>query len=267
MRGASVDVKVCAMVDVQDRDATVAAIRDVRRRFERGAPPPRAAVELLRQLHQRLADSGPFELGHRWLRALEICQQALERAESGSSRRAARQVRWALAALEAFFANSRWSWMWRSDPAHETVPMVIYAPLLIPLVILILALNVPISWLADRRAGVLADLDAAARSLELRDRVLLAARCAGQPSRERRMMVATDRGIVVARAENTRVRVERDIPYRALIAKKASERNVTIFATDRSSSYTVSSADLVKILQLRAPEALRDDVDALPAAT
>jgi hypothetical protein len=56
-----------------------------------GASGPAVAVELLGQLHERLADSGPLEFRASWAKAVEICGEALERARSDSSPRAARR--------------------------------------------------------------------------------------------------------------------------------------------------------------------------------
>ena len=253
------------MVDVRDRDDTVAAIRRVRRRFERGAPPPLAAVELLEELRAGLADSGPFEVGGKWTgndghwtRALEICQAAIDRAESGSSRR----VRSALAALEAFFADSWW-WRWRSDSTFNNAMLVLWAPLTMPLLVfltLVFRLMRAEARMA-RRAGVLADPASAAVSLELPDRLLLAI------ASDRRLIVATDRGIVIATGDARGLRVVWQVPYREVVAKKTSHGSVTIVAPDRSSSYPVTDADLLMILQLRAPEALSDDIVLPPAVT
>lgn len=257
LRPTPVDVKVRVTVDVRDWDATVAAIRETRRRFEKGAPPPRAAVELLSQLYDQLADSGPLELGHRWgdgawALALEICQQAHQCAESGCSPKAARRVRSALATLEAFFADSRWwLWWWRSGSTVDKAMHMIYAPLTIPLLIVLWPLLALGGKGGARRRNVLSDPGSAAVSLELRGRLLFAA------ATDDRLIVTTDRGIVIARRETTGLRVECEISFRALIAKKTSDTNhLTVFTTDRSSSYAVDSADLVKILQLRAPDAL-----------
>jgi hypothetical protein len=264
-------VKVRVMVDIRDREATVAAIREAQQQFEKDAPPPAAAVELLGQLHEQLGDSGPFEFegpseaipafrANRWGSALEISGKALERAESDSSPRAARRVRSSLAALEVFFENGpRWRWTWRSTPK---VAIVILAPVLLPLLAVVLLFGWPYEELQRRRSGVLRDPHSAAVELELRDRLLFAKTTVDR----RRLIVATDRGIVIAKPEDTRVRIECEIPYPKVRAKRTGEKgkHLAIRATDSSEKYTMffNRYELPKILQLRAPDAFRADPGA-----
>jgi hypothetical protein len=272
-------VKVRAMVDIRDREATVAAIREAQQRFEKDAPTPTVAVELLGQLHEQLGDSGPFEFGGPtarltgwqggWGLALAISGEALALAESDSSPHAARRVRSALAALEVFFANgSWWRWTWRTS-AHKVFLVIFVFPLLAlgaVLWVFLLPFLWPLGMLQRRRSGVLRDPRSAAVALELRDRLLFAKTTVDR----RRLIVATERGIVIAKPENTRVRIEREIPYpnvRAELSVAGSgmeaRQQLEIRATDNSEMYTMSfyRFDLPKILQLRAPEALSPGIN------
>ena len=51
------------MLDIRDRRTVLAALRDARRRFEKGAPPHVMVRDLLHELADALADSGRIELG------------------------------------------------------------------------------------------------------------------------------------------------------------------------------------------------------------
>jgi hypothetical protein len=96
---------VCA-VDLnllQDPATTAAALREARARFERGAPAPYAAADLLRRLAAQLAETGPAELGIEpgaWLSALRSAQRGTDALEDAGARQT-RQVRRAMRRLEA----------------------------------------------------------------------------------------------------------------------------------------------------------------------
>ncbi len=70
--------QTAVMLDIRDTDQVVAALRSARTGFEKGAPAPRAADDVLRYLTVALADSGPLELGmksERWLDAVASAER------------------------------------------------------------------------------------------------------------------------------------------------------------------------------------------------
>jgi hypothetical protein len=257
------DVKVRAMVDLQDREATVAAIREALQRFETDAPPPAVAVDLLRQLHEQLADSGPFEFGLRWRRAVEISGRELGRLESDVL-----SVRSALAALEVFFANgSGWRWWWLSASIEQKVLTGILAPFLLLCLLLWWLLFWPLIAL-QRRRSVLGDPRSAAVSPELRDRLLFATTCRSSRggSDRRRLIVATDRGIVIGKPEHTRVRIECEIPYPQVRKQRTGDRNslLAIRAPDNSEDYIVGFVSTMEAIVQQHTKSEREGKAAPP---
>lgn len=94
------------MVDVSDRGAIVAALRDAQRRFEKGAPVPRVAEELLRELADALANSGPSELGvtsEAWLAAVDAAALGIANTDAEPPSPTVRRAKRSLRKLDLFF--------------------------------------------------------------------------------------------------------------------------------------------------------------------
>jgi hypothetical protein len=101
------------MIDIRDREATIATLRAARRAFARGAPVPLAARELLRALVDGLADSGPLELdvtSARWLGAVRSAERGAAYATADRSRNTVRRAKRSLRRLELFFAGKQTWW-------------------------------------------------------------------------------------------------------------------------------------------------------------
>jgi hypothetical protein len=88
--------KLVDMVDVLDAKAMLARLHDAQRRFEKGAPVPLAARELLDELVDALADSGPLELQvspGAWLASIKSAQAGIRAADDGTSPKNARRAK------------------------------------------------------------------------------------------------------------------------------------------------------------------------------
>ena len=104
------------MIDVRRPEDVLDRIQHARRRFEKGGQVPNATRELIVELTDALADSGPLELGisaGRWLRTWKSLKGAAESARNG---RAEVQVREAIRGLRAALRTvqlAAWSRRWR----------------------------------------------------------------------------------------------------------------------------------------------------------
>ncbi|MGN6868665.1 MAG: hypothetical protein ACTHMY_09710 [Solirubrobacteraceae bacterium] len=98
------------MLDVRDRSSILAALRDAGRRFEKGAPPPLVVRDLLHELADALADSGPFELDVQsgaWLGAVAAANRGVASLGELSPSRASRQTGRSIRELQWFFARKQ----------------------------------------------------------------------------------------------------------------------------------------------------------------
>jgi hypothetical protein len=87
------------MMDLSDREAIAARLREAQRQFERGGPVPIMARDLLQELAHALADSGPREFDQ-WLDAVRCAERGLSSANAAASSRNARRVKRSLRQLE-----------------------------------------------------------------------------------------------------------------------------------------------------------------------
>jgi hypothetical protein len=94
-------------VDLGQPDRCVDRIEDMLRRFEPGAPPPVGARELLREVHDALAEGHPDGGLSRdqWEAARTIAVNALESLEDGSPEVQGREAEKALRGLRAIFKH------------------------------------------------------------------------------------------------------------------------------------------------------------------
>ena len=94
------------MIDIRDSKQVLAALLEAKRSFENGAPVPYEVRELLNELAEALADSGPFELdvlSSTWL-------DRIESAKRGAAAESVRATRRAIRELTQFFGGRDWTW-------------------------------------------------------------------------------------------------------------------------------------------------------------
>ncbi len=211
------------MIDIRDANAMVTRLRGAQLRFERGAPVPRPARELLNELGEALADSGPLELdvtADKWLKAVRAAARGVETGDANPSSKTVRRTQHSLRELELFFARKDPWWLNLIGSVCGIVG------LLIPVAIVVGSHDKlrALMWTAIVIGGLtlLGCLDeiyarrykpstrAASRWLNLPDRQLFAlvvsadsidrARPQGSPLYVHPVLLATDRRLVLARA-------------------------------------------------------------------
>ena len=104
------------MIDVRESDQAIARISDAHRRFEKGGGVPNATHELLVELHDALADSGPLELGippRQWLRAQERMSRAVKSFGDDRIEVQISDAERGLRAARRVFRLAEWSARWR----------------------------------------------------------------------------------------------------------------------------------------------------------
>ena len=267
------------MIDVRDGDALLGRLRQAERAFERGAPVPIAARELLDELADVLADSGPLELGvtaSRWLSSVESARQGAEAGhDAEQSRKAVRLAKKSIRELKPLFGghNLTWyDWLW--------LPWVVLVALLTLLCVLpILPLIVLISVVQKRH---LPSVRQVVSALEVEDRALFAHPVAasavnsGKRTRLRAyvrpVLVATKTHLLLAEAfselpvgtDQQHFSIAWELPYARI--QSFSSRTlgtgdtelVTMRAPRHDLAYKLPAQEgnaLIAILKRRAPEA------------
>ena len=286
------------MIDIRDRDVTVANLRDAQRRFERGAPVPVVARELLRELADALTDSGPLELdvtAEKWLKAVRSADRGAESADANPSPKTVRRAKRSLRELERFFARED---RWQNLMAWGRVIVI----LLIPVAIVVHSHDKlrALMWIAIVIGGLTLlgfliaiyerryepNVRAAATWLDLPDRQLFA-HVVSADSKDRLharstllyvrpVLIATDRRLVLARAARTapgstdrhEFEFGWEIPYSDITAFSSKTTGgegpkevVTVQSQTREIKYELELADgkaLAAILKHRAPEAFTE---------
>lgn len=100
------------MVDVLDAKPMFIRLRDAQGRFERGAPVPLAARELLDELVDALADSGPLELQvtpGAWLAGIKSAEAGIAAADDGTSPKSVRRAKRSIRGLKRFFGGKHFN--------------------------------------------------------------------------------------------------------------------------------------------------------------
>ena len=106
------------VIDVRDPERVLAAIEDASRRFEKGGRVPNATRQLLVELADALADSGPLELGisaRRWVRAVERARRAVESLRDDRVEVQVRDAKQGLGAARRALRLAAWSAGWRKQ--------------------------------------------------------------------------------------------------------------------------------------------------------
>jgi hypothetical protein len=243
------------MLDMRDRDVVVAKLCDAQRRFERGGPVPLVARELLHDLADALADSGPLELdvtAESWLNAVRAVDRGVSSADADPSTKTVRRAKRALRSLERFFGSKkelffagttgRWATLalarrWNAFPHPADLGCRVGRvarradAIWIGIVIGGLALLTGLIVIYHRRYRP--DVRAAAKWLRLSDRPLFANVVSEKTERAKGtllyvhpVLLATDHRLVLARAAHAaRVSSDRhefelawEIPYRDIAA-------------------------------------------------
>ena len=267
------------MIDVRDAKAMLARLRDVQRGFEKGGPVPHIARDLLSDLVDALADSGPLELSvspSEWLSSMTSAERGLAAADDPSSTKAVRRAQRSIRALRRFFGDGSWTWRdWLALPFL----LAFWAMMLIWVVPLI-ALCLLIEKASKRYHP---DVRKTVTWLDLSDRVLFAHPVKGtrfaasSPARVRLgayvhpVLVATDRRLILAApsselpvpSDRQRFSIAWEIPYPCLRSCSSKTVNsgenevVTIETLERTIAYKMPRAEsnaLMAILKRRAPE-------------
>ncbi len=270
------------MIDIRDANGMVARLRDVQRRFEKGAPVPHAARELLVELLDALADSGPIELGvtpTAWLDSIDWAERGITAADASPSPKTVRQTKRSIRELKAFFGQRDWIWSdWLVLPFVALFllsQLIFMGPVLLPVFVLI--------YVFERR--YIPNAREVAIGLELPERLLFAhavkrARSEAPSATRARLgayvhpvLIATDRRVVLAqpsserpfRSRQHRFAVGWEIPhpyiqsFSAHTTPKGEEVTVSIQTAEREVTQqmpgSVATA-LLDILKRRIPEGL-----------
>lgn len=159
------------VIDVRDSKAVLGRLRRAERAFERGAPVPIAARELLDELADALADSGPLELRAStscWLSGVDSARTGAEAAnDSEQPRKAVRHARKSIRELKALFGGHSMTWYgWLWVP---WVALVVGLTLIFVLPMLLLVTL--IDWVKRR---YLPSVRQVVSALEVEDRALFA---------------------------------------------------------------------------------------------
>jgi hypothetical protein len=274
--------RLVVMIDICDAATMVTRLREAERQFEKGAPVPHAASELLDELLDALADSGPLELHvtpEAWLGSIRSAERGIAAADDGSSPKSVRRAKRSIRELKRLFGAR--------DSAREVLlllPLVLLAILMLPLVLAVMLIErLTRRYVPDARK--------VATELGLPDRLLFAhavkaARSEVKSTARARsgayvhpVLVATDRRLVLAQSPievpvgsgQQRFAVGWEIPYCRIrsfatetIFRGDDEREVvTIQAAEREIIYKMPNGAgkaLAAILSRRAPEAVNGPV-------
>lgn len=275
------------MIEIRDTNAMVTRLRDAERRFEKGASVPHATRELLNELLDGLAESGPLELGvtpEAWLSSISSAELGIAAADDSLSAKAVRQSEQSIRELRRFFGGSDdLTWV-------DWIVLLVFLPFL-PMA-LFQAVCLSPFWLpavlikAFKRRHV-PDVREVATGLELPDRLLFAhAVKASRPEVGSALraklgayvppvLIATDQRLVLARPPSLLPRqpgqfaVAWDVPYSRIrsfssrtVAGGGSEV-VTVQTPEREITYKLplyEGTAMVAILKRRAAEAFPDSV-------
>lgn len=293
------------MIDIRDRDAVVARLRDAQRRFEKGGPVPHASGQLLGELADALAESGPLEMNvpsSSWLSAVRTAERGVANTDAEPSSKTVRRAKRSLRELELFFSGKD---TWRGK---LVLPGAIAILVVIPALIVVgshdklravlwtagvIAALCVLGFLWDRYEP---DVKRAATWLDLPDRQLFAHPVKASTSDVksfaraklgayvRPVLVATDRRLVLARPVNEipgqSDSSEFELAWQLLYSDITSfssksaggespDEIVTVRSPERQVSYKLDPADgkaLVAVLKRRAPEAFSESAAPAPAA-
>jgi len=159
------------VIDVRDGNAVLGGLRHAERAFERGAPVPSATRELLDELADALADSGPLQLGvtaSRWLSGIDSARQGAEAGHDAEpSRKAVRRTKKSIRELKPLFGRhclTWYDWLWLPWSVLVVVLILILALPILPLVML--------TGLVKKR--YVPNAREVVRALEVEDRALFA---------------------------------------------------------------------------------------------
>jgi hypothetical protein len=264
------------MVDVLDAKPMFIRLRDAQGRFERGAPVPLAARELLDELVDALADSGPLELQvtpEAWLASIKSAEAGIAAADDGTSPKSVRRAMRSIRELKRFFGGRHLTWY-----------DFLFLPVGLAVVIWVLPLVVVFVLIEKRYVP---DARKVAVGLEMPDRLLFAhavraARSEVQSAARARLgayvhpvLIATDRRVVLAQPPSERparfgqhrFAVGWEVAYRHIrsFSSKtiqrgdAEEESVSIQTSEREITYELPSSAgkaLAGILKRRIPKAL-----------
>jgi hypothetical protein len=268
------------MIDIRDKKQVLAALRQAKRRFEKGAPVPYEVRALLNELAEGLADSGPFELGvlsSTWLDSTDSANRGVAEESVRAARRAIRE-------LTHSFGGRDWS---RLDCVVMPFAFVLVLPTLmfaIPLVLVGLLIN----HFITRR--YLPDVRKVVTTLELPDRVLFAypVRTTGSlacsPLRARfgsyvhPVLVATDRRVLLAeppsdlpvQPDRQRFSITREVSYSRIRSAAIRVSCVTQVLAIDTDEYKISGDEakaLVAIITRHAPECQLSSPEIVPEYT
>ena len=263
------------MIDIRDSKQVLGALLEAKRSFENGAPVPYKVRELLNELAEALADSGPFELdvlSSTWL-------DRIESAKRGAAAESVRATRRAIRELTQFFGGRDWTWFDRFLMPFLLVLVLTMLPFAVPLGLVALLID---HFITQR---YLPHVRKVLTTLELPDRVLFAHVVgatrppACSPLRARfgayvhPVLVATDRRLLLAEPasdlpvhrDEQRFSTTWEIPYSRIrsAASRAScdSQIVTVNTDERISEYKLPSREgeaLVAVIthrcQLSGPE-------------
>jgi hypothetical protein len=271
------------MIDIRDKKQVLAALRQAKRSFEKGAPVPYEARELLDELAEALAGTGPFELGVsscRWLERIDWAKRGLAAANDHSSAKAVRRTRAAIHELTRSFGGMDWTWIERL-----MMPFVIVATLYTVICMLVFVPLIVLVILFRKR--YLPDVRKVVTTLELPDRVLFA-----QPVRATRVpacsprrarfgayvhpvLVATDRRVVLAeptsdlpaRRDRQRFSITWEASYsriRAIGTRVRCDSQIVAIDTDEYKMPRDEARALVAIITRHAPECQLSGPEIVP---
>jgi hypothetical protein len=267
------------VIDVRDGDAVLGRLRQAERAFERGAPVPSAARELLDELADVLADSGPLELGVTawlWLSGVESAREGSEAGhDAEQSRKAVRLAKKSIRELKPLFGGhclTWYDWLWLPWVVLVALPTLICVLPVLPLVLLI--------GLVKKR--YLPSVRQVASALELEDRALFAhpvSASAVNSARRTRLrafvhpvLVATKTHLLLAdpfselpvRPDQQHFSIAWELPYARIQSfssrtlRTGETELVTVTAPRYDLAYKLPAQEgraLIAILKRRAPEA------------
>jgi hypothetical protein len=285
------------MIDIRDRDGIVAGLRDAQRRSERGAPVPIAGRELLRELADALADTGPRELGvtsEKWLNAVRAAEVGVASADSARSSKMMRRTKRSIRELERFFSRKDT----RRRTFFTTISFVVAIGFSTAIVVgshdtlraagWIVAVIAALAVLVFLIGRYEPNVKQAVTWLDLPDRQLFAHSVKASPSElksfaraklgmyvhpvliatDRRLLLARPRDEVPGRPGSDKFGLAWEIPYRDIMTFSSRTTGgetpatlISVHSPEREIKYQFPCADgkaLVAILKRRAPEAFTE---------